>query len=109
MTRESVSRPTWSVPKYACASGGLFIRRKFVLSGSAGATHGAAIAIAMMSRPTTPPAAERGLRQAKRANSPAMDRWSGSGIADARVEPGVAQVAEEDDQHAGARVEQDET
>ena len=95
MTRESVSRPTGSVPKNACASGGLFIRRKFVLSGSAGAIHGAAIAIAMTSTPTRPPAAERGLRQAKRASSPGMDRWSGSGIADTRVEPGVAQVDEE--------------
>jgi hypothetical protein len=73
----------------------LFIRRKFVLSGSAGAIHGAAIAIAMTSTPTRPPAAERGLRQAKRASSPGMDRWSGSGIADTRVEPGVAQVDEE--------------
>src|SRR5713101_2288177 len=95
MTRESVSRPTWSVPKYACASGGLFIFLKFVLSGSAGAIHGAAIAIAMMSTPTRPPAAESGLRPAKRAISPGMDRWSGSAIADTRVEPGIAQVDQE--------------
>src|SRR5216683_5392038 len=108
MTRESVSRPTWSVPKNACASGGLFIRRKFVLSGSAGAIHGAAIAIATMSAPTRPPAAERGLRQTKRANSPAMDRWPGSGITDARVEPGVAQIDQEVHQHEDDRVEQDE-
>src|SRR5258705_3541019 len=108
MTRESVSRPTWSVPKNACASGGLFIRRKFVLSGSAGAIHGAAIAIAMMSTPTTPPAAESGLRQAKRASSPSMERWSRSGIADARVEPGVAQVDEEVDEHEDDGIEEDE-
>src|SRR2546430_13525138 len=108
MTRERVSRPTWSVPKKACASGGLFIRRKFVLSGSAGATQGAAIAIAMMSTPTTPPAAESGWRQAKRASSPGMERWSGSGIADARIEPRVAQVDQEVDQHEDDGVEQDE-
>ena len=51
MTRERVSRPTWSVPNRACASGGLFIRRKFVLSGSAGAIQGAAIAIAITRLP----------------------------------------------------------
>src|SRR5215470_2707988 len=108
MTRESVSRPTWSVPKNACASGGLFIRRKFVLSGSAGAIHGAAIAIAMMSRPTTPPAADSGLRAAKRASSPGIDRRSGSAIADARVEQGIAQIDQEVHRDEDDGVEQDQ-
>src|SRR5215510_5441428 len=96
MTRESVSRPTWSVPNHACASGGLFMWRKFVLSGSWGATQGAVIAIRTMSSPTIAPAADRVLRRAKPTSSRKMERstdaTAGSGIADARVEPRVAQI-----------------
>src|SRR6266436_193537 len=112
MTRERVSRPTWSVPNSDCASGGLFMWRKLVLSGSWGATHGAATAIAMMSRPTMPPAADSVLRRAKLASSRRMERsgeaGTGSGIADARIEPRIAQVDEKVHQHEDDRVEQDE-
>src|SRR6266700_5730800 len=110
MTRERVSRPTWSVPNGDCASGGLFMWRKLVLSGSWGATHGAAMAMAMMRRPTMPPAADSELRRAKVASSRRMERsgeaGAGSGIADARIEPRIAQVDEKVHQHEDDRIEQ---
>src|SRR5215471_12013818 len=112
MTRESVSRPTWSVPNRYCASGGLFMWRKLVLSGSWGATHGAAKARRTMRRPTMPPAAERVLRRAKPASSRRSERSTeaapGSGIADTGIEQSVAQIDEEIDQDEDHRVEQHE-
>src|SRR5215470_7232273 len=112
MTRESVSRPTWSVPNRNCASGGLFMWRKLVLSGSWGATQGAVMAIRTMSRPTIPPAADSVLRRAKTASSRRIERsteaMAGSGIADARVEPRVAQIDHEVHEHEDHRVKQDE-
>src|SRR5258705_3214316 len=112
MTRESVSRPTWSVPNNDCASGGLVMRRKFVLSGSWGATQGAAMAMTMMSTPTMPPAADSVLRRAKLTSSRRIERFSekvlGSGIADARVEERIAQIDQEVHHDEDHRVEQDE-
>src|SRR5262245_24910926 len=112
MTRESVSRPTWSVPNQDCASGALFMWRKFALSGSCGATHGAVMAITTMSRPTIPPAADRVLRRAKPASSRRIERSTdaiaGSGIADARIEPRVAQIDYEVHEDEDHRVEEDE-
>src|SRR5262245_3456253 len=112
MTRESVSRPTWSVPNQDCASGALFMWRKFALSGSCGAIQGAVIAITTMSRPTIPPAADRVLRRAKPASSRRIarsaDAVAGSGIADARIEPRVAQVDHEVHEDEDHRVEEDE-
>src|SRR5215510_6419273 len=112
MTRESVSRPTWSVPNSHCASGGLFMWRKLVLSGSWGATQGAVMAITTMSRPTIAPTADRVLRRANPTNSRGTERPSeamvGSGIADARVEPRVAQVDREVHENEDHRVEKHE-
>src|SRR5215470_9044642 len=112
MTRESVSRPTWSVPNSHCASGGLFMWRKLVLSGSWGATQGAVMAITTMSRPTIAPTADRVLRRANPTNSRGTERPSeamvGSGIADARVEPRVAQVDREVHEDEDHRVEKHE-
>src|SRR5262245_4672174 len=112
MTRESVSRPTWSVPNQNCASGSLFMWRKLVLSGSWGATQGAAMAIRMMSRPTIAPAADRVLRRAKPASSRMIERstvaTAASGIADARVEPRVAQIDQEVHEDEDHRVEEHE-
>src|SRR5262245_56581206 len=106
MTRESVSRPTWSVPNHECASGGVMLWPKLALSGSWGATHGAARAITTISRPTIPPAADRVLRRANPASSRRIERSvdaiAGSGIANARVEPGIAQIdreVHEDEDH----------
>src|SRR5882724_11917901 len=78
MTRLSVSRPTWSVPSRLCASGGLFIRRKSALSGSRGASSGAASATKMMARPTKPPMADSVLRREKRASSTSSALITGS-------------------------------
>src|SRR4030095_16986286 len=112
MTRESVSRPTWSVPNQNCASGASFMWRKLVLSGSWGAIHGAVMAITMMSRPTIPPAAHTVLRRANPASSwrieRSVDAITGSGIADARIEPGVAQIDEEVHEDEDHRVEEHE-
>src|SRR5262245_406353 len=119
MTRLSVSRPTWSVPKYESASGGLFMRRKSALSGSRGATHGAVSARATMTNPTTPPAIERGLRRPKAASSrrairfiarspPSSEAPADRLIADARIEPRVGEVDEDVDGHENQRVEQHE-
>src|SRR3989442_681494 len=71
-------------------------------------TAGNPVPMAMMSTRTRPPAAERGSRQAKRAISPGMDRRSGSGIADTRVEPGIAQIDQEVHHHEDDGVEQHE-
>src|SRR5262245_36836345 len=112
MTRDSVSRPTWSVPNSACASGSLCMRRKFVLSGSCGATQGAAMAMSTMSKPTRPPIADRVLPRAKpmssRTTQLRSDVATSSGIADARVEQRVAQVHQEVHHDEDHRVEQDE-
>src|SRR5215471_2713153 len=112
MTRESVSRPTWSVPKKAWASGGLFMWRKLVLSGSWGATQGAATATTMMRRPTIAPAAERVLRRAKPTSSRRTERSSdamvSSGIPDTRVEQRVAQIDHEVYEDEDHRIEEDE-
>src|SRR5262245_55936692 len=112
MTRESVSRPTWSVPNQNCASGSLFMWRKWVLSGSCGATQGAVRAIRMMRKPTIPPTADRVLRRAKATSSPRIERctdaMAGSGIADPRIEPRVAQIDHEVHEHEDHRVEEDE-
>src|SRR5215470_5153105 len=112
MTRESVSRPTWSVPNRNCASGGLFMWRKLVLSGSWGATQGAVMAIRTMSRPRIPPAADRVLRRAKPTNSRNTERPSdarvGSSIPDTRVEQRVAQIDHEVHEDEDHRIEEDE-
>src|SRR5438034_5953952 len=112
MTRERVSRPSWSVPNSDCASGGLFMRRKLVLSGSWGATQGAAMAITIISTPTTPPTADSVLRRAKVTSSRRTDRWlgasAGSGIADSGIEPRIAQVDEEIHEDEDDGIEQDE-
>src|SRR5690349_8392096 len=104
MTRLSVSRPTWSVPNRLWASGGLFMRRKSAFSGSRGASHGAAMATKMMKSPTAPPRAASRLRRAKRTSSPPTSRIAdppcaparalGSAVANAGVEPGIAEVHE---------------
>src|SRR5439155_1288720 len=73
-TRLSVSRPTWSVPKRLCVSGGFAMRRKLVLSGSDGAMTGAVSAMTPMSRPTRPPAMASGLRRANDPSSRATER-----------------------------------
>src|SRR5215471_11250927 len=64
------------------------------------------MAIRMMRRPTIPPAADSVLRRAKPTSSRRMERsagaLAGSGIADARVEPRVAQIdheVHEDEDH----------
>src|SRR5262244_1501301 len=112
MTRESVSRPTWSVPKKAWASGGLFMWRKLVLSGSWGATQGAATATTMMRRPTIAPAADRVLRRAKPTSSRRTERspdaMVSSGIPDTRVEQRVTQIDHEVDEDEDHRIEEDE-
>src|SRR3989449_9955660 len=46
------------------------MRRKSALSGSRGASSGAASAMKMMERPTRPPTADSVLRREKRARSP---------------------------------------
>ena len=89
MTRLSVSRPTWSVPKKLRASGGFAIRRKSVLSGSEGAMSGAVIAMTTMSRPTRPAATASGLRRAKPASSRATER---SGRGSMRPTAGAARI-----------------
>src|SRR5215467_2017448 len=112
MTRESVSRPTWSVPNSASASGGLFMWRKLVLSGSWGATQGAVMAITTMSRPMIPPAVDRVLRRAKATSSRRIERSpdaiAGSGIADTRVEQRVTQIDHEVYEDEDHRIEEDE-
>src|SRR5215471_20370333 len=112
MTRESVSRPTWSVPNNDCASGGLFMWRKLVLSGSWGATQGAATAITMMRRPTIAPTADRVLRRANPTSSRGTERSSeamvGSGIPDTRVEQRVTQIDHEVYEDEDHRIEEDE-
>src|SRR5439155_18281377 len=102
MTRLSVSRPTWSVPSRLCVSGGLFMRRKSALSGSRGARSGAATATTRMRKPTSPPIADNVLRLANRTSSAVRAFMPGSAVADARVEPRVAEIdqdvdADEDD------------
>src|SRR5438270_9168822 len=87
MTRLSVSRPTWSVPKTLRASGGLAMRRKSVLSGSDGATSGAATDTTTISRPTRPPATAIGLR---RANDPSSRATERSGRSATRPSAGTA-------------------
>ncbi len=69
ITRLSVSRPTWSVPKKDCASGGLFIRRKSAFKGSRGAIQGAVSATSTTNRPTRPPTTDSLLRRAKPPSS----------------------------------------
>src|SRR5918996_3325005 len=127
MTRLSVSRPTWSVPSRLWPSGGLFIRRKSALRGSRGASSGAASATTMIRTPTTPPMAASVLRREKRTNSARMDLITGSprtlvacgsspvlrlaeplGVADAGVEPGVAEVDQDVDGDEDHRVEKHE-
>src|SRR5207245_9794747 len=80
------------------------MRRKSALSGSRGASSGAASAMKMMERPTRPPTADSVLRREKRASSTSnADLITGSprpsnglrlavpsGIPDARAEPRVA-------------------
>src|SRR6266851_5306729 len=125
MTRESVSRPTWSVPKYecACASGALFIRAKFVLSGSFGAIHGAASAITMIAAATSAPMIDNGFRRANWASSRATDRslatygisataTAVSGVMpsepDPGIEPRVGHVHEDVHHHEDRGIEQHE-
>src|SRR5207245_10977538 len=82
------------------------MRRKSALSGSRGASSGAASAMKMMERPTRPPTADSVLRREKRASSTSnADLITGpprpsnglrlavpSAVPDARVEPRVAEV-----------------
>src|SRR5216110_2427566 len=95
------------------------MRRKSVLSGSDGAMSGAVIAMTPMSRPTRPPATERGLRRANDASSRATERPGRRGraatartatsvVTDAGVEPGVAQVDRDVDDDEDDGVEQDQ-
>src|SRR6267142_414373 len=91
---------------------------------------GAVTAITTMRRPTTPPAIASGLRRANPRNSRAMERWGRSVpcatstvpiwligspraagpllVTDARVEPRVAEVDRDVDEHEDHRVEQDQ-
>src|SRR5690242_14600094 len=84
------------------------MRRKSALSGSRGASIGAATAVNTIARPTIPPIAESVLRRENRMDSSASAFTTASSVADARVEPRVAEV----DQHVHGdedhRVEQDE-
>src|SRR6267142_557491 len=108
MTRLSVSRPTWSVPRRLCASGGLFMRRKSALSGSRGASSGAAIAVMRIKRPTSPPIADSVLRRENRPSSTARAFMPVSAVPDARVEPRVAEIDQDVDADEDHRVEQHE-
>src|SRR5262249_37548653 len=122
ITRESVSRPTWSVPKSASASGGLFMRAKFAFRGSRGAIQGAARATNTISSPITPPTTDSGLRRANPASSRRLERPSsgraamsaraahgaGASIPDSGVEPGIREVHEHVDEDEDRRVEQHE-
>src|SRR5262245_35225962 len=84
------------------------MRRKSALSGSRGARIGAATAVNTISKPTSPPSAESVLRREKRAISMARAFMGGSAVADAWVEPGVAQIDQHVDADEDHRVEQDE-
>src|SRR5438093_3125224 len=98
------------------------MRRKSALSGSRGASSGAASAMTMMERPTRPPTADSVLRREKRASSTSnADLITGSprpsnglrlavpsAVPDARVEPGVAEVDQHVDHHEDHGVEQHE-
>src|SRR5437763_1025179 len=86
--------------------------------------NGAVNAMTTIRNPTTPPATAIGLRRVKAASSrqtesagvgatpgSVVTAWASpftSGIPDARVEPGVAQVDRDVDEDEDRRVEQDE-
>src|SRR5947199_9935779 len=96
------------------------MRRKSALSGSRGASSGAASAMTMMERPTRPPTADSVLRREKRASSTSnADLITGSprpsnglrlavpsAIPDARIEPRVAEVDQHVDDDEDHGVEQ---
>src|SRR6266545_1838710 len=88
------------------------MRRKSALSGSRGASSGAASATKRINAPTKPPSADRVLRRAKRTSSantafiPRLVRPSA--VADPRVEPRVAEVDQDVDRDEDHGVEQDE-
>src|SRR2546427_3780144 len=98
------------------------MRRKSALSGSRGASSGAASAMKMMERPTRPPTADSVLRREKRASSTSnADLITGSprpsnglrlavpsAIPDTRVEPRVAEVDQHIDHDEDHGVEQHE-
>src|SRR6266849_8295609 len=84
------------------------MRRKSALSGSRGASKGAARATKRITTPTKPPSADRVLRRAKRASSTSTDVITGLAVADARVEPRVAEVDQDVDGDEDYGVEQDE-
>src|SRR3989442_8718898 len=98
------------------------MRRKSALSGSRGASSGAASAMTMMERPTRPPTADSVLRREKRASSTSnADLITGSprpsnglrlavpsAVPDARVEPRVAEVDQHVDDDEDHGVEQHE-
>src|SRR5437867_11801382 len=66
--------------------------RKSALSGSRGASNGAASATKRITTPTKPPSADSVLRRAKRTSSPSTDVVTGLAVADARGEPRGAEV-----------------
>src|SRR2546426_9721320 len=82
--------------------------RKSALSGSRGASNGAASATKRIRTPTKPPSADRVFRREKRASSPSTDVVTGLAVADARVEPRVAEVDQDVDGDEDYGVEQDE-
>src|SRR2546426_7329287 len=68
--------------------------------------------MATMSSPTMAPAADRAVRDAKATSSRTTERSplarAGSGIVDAWVQPGIAQVHEQVHHHEDGRVEEHE-
>src|SRR2546426_11042764 len=82
--------------------------RKSALSGSRGASNGAASATKRIRTPTKPPSADRVFRREKRASSPSTDVVTVLAGADARVEPRVAEVDQDVDGDEDHGVEQDE-
>src|SRR5258706_3946279 len=84
------------------------MRRKSALSGSRGARSGAATAVKTTKRPIRPPIADKVLRRESRASSSARAFMGSSAVADARIEPRVAQVDQDvhgDEDHG---IEQDQ-
>src|SRR5712691_8424242 len=99
------------------------MRAKFALSGSRGAIHGAVRATTTMSRPTTPPTIDSGLRRANSHSSRATERSLGAigtatataavsdvmrSVPDSRVEPRIREVHEHVDDDEDGGVEQHE-
>src|SRR5438067_880792 len=86
MTRERMSRPTWSVPKCASSSGALLMRVKFALSGSRSAERSLGAAMGASTRSTV----------------------ALTSVPDTRIEPRVREIHEDVDDDEDRRVEQHE-